>query len=165
MSAGAGRICSICAHPERSDIERRLLAAEPYRKIAGTTGTTPQSLQRHRDNHMTRSVVMAAQQERQDAEQQHDASLLDQAREHHKRALAIMAKAYGSGDLRTALGGIREATRLLELQGKFLGQIAPTTVNVLISAEFKTIQVALLGALEPFPDAKAAVISALERVG
>lgn len=113
---------------------------------------------------MTRSIIAAAERERQEAAETHDTSLLDQAREHHKRALTIMAKAYQSGDLRTALAGIREATRLLELQGRFLGQIAPTSVNILVTAEFKTIQVAILNALESHPDAKAAVITALERI-
>jgi hypothetical protein len=112
---------------------------------------------------MTRSVAAAAERE-QALTETRDASLLDQARDHHRRALTIMAKAYAAGDLRTALAGIREATRLLELQGRFLGQIAPSTVNVLITAEFRQVQVVLLQALEDHPLAKQAVITALERL-
>lgn len=159
-----GRPCSICSHPDRFEIERHLLAGEAHRKCSVTFGTSPQALTRHRQNCMSRSVAAAAVRERQEVAEVQDASLLDQVRAHHKRAMTIMAKAYSSGDLRTALAGIREATRLLELQGKFLGQIAPTTVNVLVTQEFRTVQVALLGALEAYPDAKLAVVKALERL-
>jgi hypothetical protein len=161
---GAGRPCSVCSHAERADIERRLLAGEALRKVSARTGTTIQSLTRHRDNHMSRSVAAAADRERQEVAETHDASLLDQVRDLHKKALALMAQSYRAGDLRTALSGVSAATKLLELQGKFLGQIAPTTINVLISQEFKTIQVALLSALDDFPAAKQSVLRALERI-
>lgn len=164
MSAGSGRPCTICGHPERAEIERRLLAGEAYRKCAGTFGTTAQSLTRHRNKCMARSVVVAAEREQQRVVEEHDAGLLGQVRDLHKKALVLMARAYNAGDLRTAISGISAATKLLELQGKFLGQIAPTTINVLVTAEFKTIQVAILAALDDHPAAKQAVLRALERI-
>jgi transposase-like protein len=164
MSAGTGRPCSICGHPERTEIDRQVIAGSPIRKIAASFGITQQSLRRHADAHISRSVAAAASREQAEVAEVRDASLLDQAREHHKRALAIMAKAYGSGDLRTALAGIREATRLLELQGRLLGQVAPTSVNILISNEFKTIQCVLLDALQDHPAARASVLRALEKI-
>src|SRR5579862_2089899 len=148
MNAGAGRPCTICTHPERSEIERAILSGAVIRQIAARSGMSAQSVLRHRDGHMSRSIKAAAAQEHQEVAETHDASLLDQARDLHKKALVLMTEARRAGDLRTALLGVGQAAKLLELQGKFLGQIAPSTINVLISAEFKTVQIALLGALE-----------------
>jgi len=164
MSAGSGRPCSICGHPQRAEIERELLGGTSFRKVAARYETTPQSLIRHRNAHMSRSIVAAAQHEAREVEQAHDASLLDQVRDLSRRALEMMAEARSAGDLRTALSGVSAATKLLELQGKFLGQIAPTTVNVLVTQEFKVVQVALLSALEAHPQAKADVLAALARI-
>ena len=164
MSASTGRACSICSHPERAEIERRLLGGEALRKISGTTGTTPQSLMRHRDGHMSRSITAAVQRERQADADKHDDDLLGELKTLTQQVKGLAAAAYKNGDIRAAVAAVTSAAKMVETRAKLTGQIAPTTVNVLVSAEFKTVQVALLGALEPFPDAKRAVIDALARI-
>jgi hypothetical protein len=72
------------------------------------------SLSRHKANHLPAKLVMA-----QAAEEVAQAdSLLGQVRDLQGRALALLDKAERSGDLRTALGAIREATSNLELLAK-----------------------------------------------
>ena len=68
-------------------------------------------------------------------------------------------------DLRIALGAIREARGCVELLGKLAGELQDgATVNVFISAEWQTVQTAILDALAPHPDARIAVAMALREI-
>lgn len=81
------------------------------------------------------------------------------------RTLNILDAAEQSGDLRTALGAIREARGNLELLGKLAGELqAGQVVNILVSPQWVTLRSVILESLEPFPEARLAVASALERV-
>lgn len=166
MSSMAGRPCSICSHPQRSEIDRQLIAGISVHKIAGNFNVTHQSLRRHRDAHVSRSVVAAAARERHEAADQYDDNLLSEVRTLQKKVEGLGAAAYRNGDIRGAISAVTNAAKMVELRAKLDGQIAAsTTVNVLVSAEFRTIQVAILGALESHPEAKRAVIEALDKIG
>ena len=94
------RVCTICTHQRRPEIDRALLAGEPLRNIAQRYGTSPAALHRHK-GHV--AGVLRAQQaltvER----------LLSDLADLQQRALRLLAKAEGSGDLRAALAATREA--------------------------------------------------------
>ncbi len=104
----------------------------------------------------------AAQRERQEVTEAREESLLAQCKTLHRQALALMTAAYQARDYRGAIAGVGAATKLLELQGRFLGQIvtAGPTVNITLN-DFRSLQVNIVAALEPFPEAKAAVLQAL----
>jgi hypothetical protein len=126
---------------------------------------SPQAVMRHRDQHLPPEVVRKGERdvEAQDAERGEDLS--QTARLLRKKAISLLVKAEQSGDLRTALVGIREAARLLEVQGRLEGQIdSSTTVNVNVSAQFLSIQATILQALAPFPEARLAVVQALTAI-
>ena len=85
-------------------------------------------------------------------------ALLDEVRGLHTRVLGILAKAEEAGDLRAATGAIREARSTIELLAKLTGQIDERPeVSIVLSPEWLTIRVAILDALEPFPEARFAV--------
>jgi len=79
------------------------------------------------------------------------------------RTLAILATAEKAKQLPVALMAIREARGNLELLGKFTGKLRPETqVNVLVaSPEWLALRERLADALEPYPDALAAVQEAI----
>ena len=79
----------------------------------------------------------------------------------HRRALSILDTAEGAGDLRTALGGIREARGCLELLGRLEGDLEPPTVNVMVTQQVIEVQTLILQALAPFPAARMAVADVL----
>lgn len=168
MSAQAGAPCSVCSHPARRTIDNEILAGEStIADMSRTYGLSRQSLMRHRDNHINRSVAAAVERERAAPAtvEEHDASLLDQVRDLHRKALGLMAAAYNQRDLRTALAGVAAATRLLELQGKFLGQIGgdvTVNVNMISVQDFRTFTVGVVQVLADHPEAKAAVLKLLE---
>ena len=79
-----------------------------------------------------------------------------------QKATRIGDKAEKAGDLRTALQGVRELVRIVELLARLQGELqeAPI-VNILLLPEWVQVQTVLLAALAPFPDARAAAAQAL----
>ena len=156
------RTCTICAHKQRPAIDKALVAREPFRAIARQHGVSKDALIRHHDDHLPSSLLKA-----QKAREAADAdALLAQVVDLRDKALAVLEKAEGSDDLRAAVSAIREARGCVELLAKLAGELkdAPT-VNIVLSAEWLTVQAAVLRALEPHPAARLDVASELERVG
>jgi hypothetical protein len=88
-------------------------------------------------------------------------ALLAQVRTLHRRALAILDQSERAGDLRTALGGIREARGCLELLGRLEGELPAPHLVLLADPAWLALQATILQALDPFPAARQAVAEAL----
>jgi hypothetical protein len=157
------RSCTVCTHECREEIDQALVAGESTGKISGRYRTIDQrALRRHRANHLPAKLVMA--QAAEEVAQADD--LLDQVRGLQGRALAILDKAENAGELRTALSAIREARGNLELLAKLLGELDERPqVNILVSPEWLELRAVIVGALEPYSEARGAVLRALEGAG
>jgi hypothetical protein len=157
------RSCTVCGHPEVEAINRALVAGEASRKIAARYGSVSRpAIQRHQENHLPATLVRAKEAE----EVAHADDLLDQVRGLQARTLAILEAAEETSQHRTALAAIREARSNLELLAKLLGELDDRPqVNVLVSPEWLEVRALIVGALEPHPDARGAVLRALESAG
>ena len=155
------RTCTVCRHRQRDEIDQDLVARQPFRDIAGHYGVSKSALVRHSDDHIPAALERA--QEATEAAQADN--LLAQAVDLRGRAIGILDTAVATNDLRIALGAIREARGCLELLGKLAGQLQDgPTVNILVSAEWRGLQTAILKALEPHAAARLAVADALATV-
>jgi hypothetical protein len=152
------RVCSICSHEAREEINAALLAGQPYRSIAKRYEASESAMYRHKLEHLPVHLIKA-----QDAAEVAQAdNLLEQVKSLQARALTILDKAEASGDLRTALSAIREARGNLELLAKLLGELQQEgTVNVLVAPEWLSIRSTIVTVLEPYPQARTAVLEAL----
>ncbi len=142
------RTCTICTHPDRSSIDQALIGGEPFRHIANRFGTSTASLQRHKTGHLPLTLRKA-----HDAEEvAHADDLLDQVRELQTRAMRILYAAEGAGDLRAALGAIREARGVLGLQMRLAaedkGEEQPRKVSLQVLIQ-NTIALPKVGAGVP----------------
>ena len=156
------RSCSTCDHAEREAIDRALVAGASNRSVASLYNVSEASVRRHKANHLPAKLVLAEQA----AEVAEADGLLDQVGDLQRRALAILDSAEQSGELRTALGAIREARGNLELLAKLLGELDERpVVNLNVSPEWMELRAVIVGALEPHSEAKYAVLSALEASG
>ena len=155
------RTCTVCRHKQRAEIDKALVARRPFRDIAGQHGVSKSALVRHHDDHLPAALVRA--QEAAEAAQAD--ALLAQVIDLRDRALGILDTAEAGEDLKTAVSAVREARGCVELLGKLAGQLkdAPT-VNVILMPEWRQLQLAVLVALEPHPDARLAVAAALSNV-
>jgi hypothetical protein len=126
------RTCTLCAHPNRLELERELVAGASYRHISERFGTSPAAVTRHRA-HVIDSLKAV--------EAEHDlartGTLLDDVRRGEARfetlyreAQKILATALNDGDQRTAIQAVRaavsvqgEARGYLELRGELQGDL------------------------------------------
>ncbi len=132
------RMCTVCAHANRLVIDHTLVAGqEALRTIADRFSVSKTALVRHKEKHLPATLAKA-----REAEEVASADdLLSQVRDLQNRAFAILDVAEGTGDLRTALGAIREARSNLELLAKLLGELDERPqVNVLISPEWLSLR-------------------------
>jgi hypothetical protein len=153
--------CPVCVHTERQAIEKALLRSERLHEITQRYGVSKRSLFNHRDSHLPQQLKKA-----QKAEEMTQAdSLLRQVLYLQSRALTILKTAEASGDLKTALGAIREARGNLELLAKLMGEIKEgTSVNILISPAWVSLRTVILQALEPYPEVKLKLSQVLKGV-
>jgi hypothetical protein len=156
------RSCTVCEHPEREAIDRGLVGGASNRSVASLYDVSEASVRRHKGNHLPAKLVMAEQA----AEVTEASNLLSQVQDLQGRALAILDKAEGTGNLRTALGAIREARSNLELLAKLLGELDERpVVNLHLSPEWLELRAVIVGALEPHPEARGAVLRAIQSSG
>lgn len=156
------RTCTVCRHDDRPAIDMMLVNRRGFRTIAQQTGVSVWALLRHHDDHLPETLAKAkAAEETADAD-----NLLEQVKALRNKSLSLLLAAEKSGDLRTALAGVREARACLELLAEMSQAIdRRPVVNVLISPEWLTVRAALLDALQGFPAARTAVATRLLALG
>jgi len=149
------RTCTVCTHPDRAEIDGRLVTGTTLREIAETFRLTITSVHRHQHSHLPASLKRAHQ-----AHLAAEADgLLARLEELTSEAHRLKGKAEAAGDLRTALSAIRELVRIIELLAKLRGELdeSPKLALVMVP-EWLVVQRVLAG----FPEARQAVIGALE---
>jgi hypothetical protein len=156
------RSCTICEHPEREAIDHALVGGASNRSVASLYDVSEAAVRRHKSNHLPAKLVMAEQA----AEVAQADNLLSQVRDLQQSTLDILAEAEQSKQYRTALSAIREARGNLELLAKLLGELDERpVVNLHVSAEWLELRAVIVGALEPYSEARGAVLRAIERSG
>ena len=132
------------------------------RSVASLYDVSEAAVRRHKSNHLPAKLVMAA-----NAEEVAEAdNLLEQVRDLQARTLAILEAAEHTHQHRTALSAIREARSNVELLAKLLGELDERpVVNLHVSPEWLELRAVIVGALEPYSEARGAVLHAIERAG
>lgn len=154
--------CVTCAHPEREAIDRALvLGRESMRALAKRYGMDRHSLARHRAAHMSPALAKVAA-ERQEAGPR---SALERLEELLTEARAVLATAKAGGQGQLSLAAIRELRGLVELTARITGELDErpqvNVLNLSTNPEWTAVREALIRALAPYPEARAAVGAAL----
>jgi len=157
-----GRSCTICSHESRDAIEDAFIAGTPKRRIASHYGVSERAVRYHLREHLPALLALA-----RDAERAARAdSLLDRIEALQSRTLAILEATEETGEHRTALSAIREARGNFELIGEGTKELNRTpTLNLRLHPEYIEARTLIVQALEPYPQAKEAVVRALEGEG
>jgi hypothetical protein len=156
------RRCTVCDHPQRQAIDEILVTGAPYRSVAKRFDLSESSVYRHKTEHLPAHLLKAREVE----EVAHADDLLVQVRDLQRHALGILERAEKAGDLKTALAAISQARGNLELLGKLAGELDERpVVNLNISPEWLELRAVIVTALEPHPDARGAVLAAIEGIG
>src|SRR4051794_1704403 len=113
------RVCTVCAHAQRSAIDQELVSGGSFPGIAGRYGLAKSSVERHKADHLPEMLVRAAEQENTS----HAIDVLKQLRAINGATLNILSEARREGDHNTALKAIDRVQRQIELQAKLLGEL------------------------------------------
>lgn len=155
------RKCLVCGHPERVEIDRSMVEGLPYREIERRFRVDKSSLSRHLKHHLAEALQTARKAE--DALK--GESLWEQIEWLKAEALRISVKAEQAEDYRTALAGIREMTRIVELMAKLRGDLSDQQVNIILSPQWVQLRSTIVSALEEFPGARAKLAEVLGNAG
>jgi len=109
-----GKRCSVCSHPSQAEIDRGLLAAVPYRTLAGQFDLSPSALCCHK-KHLSRRLAL----ERRRQDQAHQLALMERLELLNARLDRLFNFAADGQSFNVALGCIRESLRLLSLLGRY----------------------------------------------
>jgi hypothetical protein len=121
-----GRHCTVCDHPARGEIDRRLAESKSLRNVSQDFGGVSEAaLLRHKRNHM-RPKLMRALARRADRDAD---SLVAAVLDSIEQTRAILA---GASDPDLKLRAIDRLHRGLELRGKTTGEIAPPSLTLML---------------------------------
>jgi hypothetical protein len=151
--------CKVCRHSKRSEIDRAILNGDASRLIAARYGASDSSVRRHKP-HVASRIVQAHQAEVLSSAD----TLLHEVESLKRRADLLGSQAEEAKDVRTALVAVRELTRLAELQARLVGAMRDNPGSVANHPAWHRLRSELLFALQPFPEASGAVVSAIQRV-
>jgi hypothetical protein len=157
------RTCTVCSHPDRAEIDAALAAGDALRNVAKRCSVTASALFRHKRDHLPGHLLKAAEEE--DLAQAID--VVRQLKAINAACLEILQKSRADGKHSISLRAVDRIHKQIELQARLLGELqdAGPQVNVLVAAEWHQIRVQVFQALEPYPEARAAVAGALVNHG
>jgi hypothetical protein len=155
------RRCTICDHDQRDAIDAALVMGNTSNlELSSLFGVSESALRRHKKKHLPATMALAQEA----ADVAHADDLLSQLDGLKRDAYRIRDKAENAGDFRAALTGIRELVRVVELMAKVRGELdeSPKVAVVITqSGEWQRLRERLLQALEPYPQARLAVVEAI----
>lgn len=122
-----GRLCSVCAHAKRLEIERAIVAGHSIRALAKQYGLSPSAIGRHRDTHLRKALGKAVEEARLDLDVD---TLVAWTGALHTKTLILLERAELEGDLGNARGFIREARENIVLVARLAGVLDAPTVNI-----------------------------------
>jgi len=166
--------CTICSHREHAALDLALARGVGVRALARRYKLGIDSLYRHSNNHLPpqlRAALVAGPDiEGVDLDRLRDTesqSLLMNLIALRNRLLSGLDAAEEAGDSGMVARVANQLHRNLEITGELLGDLSTggTTINnVLILPAYVEMRVALVKALQPFPDARSAVAKVLHRI-
>jgi hypothetical protein len=142
------RVCTVCSHQQRDEIEDAFIAGTPKRRIAAQYNVGERAVRDHIKNHLPELLAMA-----RDAQRAARAdTLLDRIEALQRATEALVAEAEKTGNFRDRFRGVAEMRRNLELVGEITKELnRSTTINLELSPEWGMIRAAIVEALEPAP--------------
>lgn len=153
-----GAICKACRHPQTEAISLELLQRVPMREIADKYSLSLSCVARHK-NHVPTSLAKT-----QEAQKVAEASsVMQRIMELDKRADEIYQLATTDQDHGLALKALKELREVTTLYAKLAGEISTskTVNNIIVTPEWVSMRAAMLRALEPYPEARRALVAAL----
>ena len=154
--------CKCGQHPDHLDLDKAYLRKElTLQEYAGRVGCHKTSVERHVNGHLPDALLAA----KDIATVACGDTLLEQLQVARTRTLSLLDKAEDAQDTKVygpPVGYLREIREQLKFIAELEGRIAAQPqVNITVSAEWVELRTVIITALDPFPQAKEAMIRAI----
>lgn len=157
-----GRKSKIESHPHRNIIVKRLASGDEYSDIVRDFPDLRWDDLDYYKQKKLPTIISKSNDLKAEVESLKGTDTLAEVRELKTKALNILEQAQEAGDLKTALMGIREARGCLETCLKAEGQIKEgPQITIINNPEWVELRTVIIAALDEFPQAKAAVVNAI----
>lgn len=153
------KTCTICEDPRRDEFDRRARIEDNIAKIAQDFALSYDAFYRHvKGNHHIREVTAIPTT----AELATSEDIYNEIEKWHTEAKDLQSTAKRSGDIKTALLGLEKALKCLELMLKIHGQIHDgPQITIINNPQWIELRTLIISALEPYPQAREAVVHAI----
>ena len=156
-----GPACSICKDPRVGEINSRIISQVKLADISREFAVSEDALSRHKD----KCIITALSATPNTKDVINGDNLLMQLQAAREETLKLLDMAIEAGNTKTYgspsnyLAELRQQIKLwAELEGRLASQ---PQVNITLNAEWISLRSTIIAALEPFPDARRAVVNAL----
>ena len=156
------RACRTCTSPHCDEINEQLVSGTVSRvEIARQWGISITALRSHYLHHLPETLALAHAAD----EVTHADDLLGKLDEYEHWLRSLAKAGRREKDLRLSVQAVGQLLRLTELLAKVRGELDERpVVNVISNPAFVEVRSALMVALAPYPEAKAAVGAALMQI-
>lgn len=151
--------CSICKREDVEKINHDLFSGRYTQQlIAEKYHVTPSTLCRHKA-HTKTQLIQAGE-----AEESDQMTVMQRVAELDNRAEKLYQACLKKGDNLNAIRAIKEMRELVSLAARLNGELNQNVIHqhLHISPEWAVLRAAILQALEPYPEARAALLDALK---
>jgi hypothetical protein len=172
--AGKPGYSTILNHPDRLKIEHDIAIGVPSRTIGHKYGISKDTILRWKNKMPPQLLakkyanLLAATDDLEQLRIDESEGLLKNLAMQRARILLAQDKAIKLGDLMSIARLSHQVHENIRLVGSYLGEFArrsiETNISLLIQPEYLQLRTALVTALKPFPEARAAVAAVLHRI-
>lgn len=151
--------CSICGRADVEKINHDLFSGRYNQKqVADKYHVTPSTLCRHKA-HVKTQLIQSGEAERTD-----QLTGIQRVNELDDRAEKLYQSCMKKGDNLNAIRALKEMRELVSLAARLNGELNQNVVHnhLHISPEWAVLRGVILQALQPYPEARAAILTALQ---
>jgi hypothetical protein len=154
-----GRVCTVCAHDEHHSINVALVQRTAYRNIAHVYGVSQYALMRHAREHLPKLLVQSSRA----VEVARADDLIGTIEGMIGRLEAFIDRAEAAGDGQEFRAHAAEWRKQIELLAKISGELRQEGItNVFVNPQWVQLEATIVNALVGFPEAREAVLTAIE---
>jgi len=153
-----GRTCTVCTHKDLDEINRLLLCSDSYRDLARQFNLSKDALARHKESHIPEALTKA-----EDIKEVAQADkLLDELLKVREKTYSLLDKAEQAKEVKSWPGFLRELREQIKLMAELEGRLASQPqINILVAPQWVELRTVIIRALEPYPEAREAVVHAI----
>lgn len=148
--------CSICEHEQLEQINMELMSGVSLRTVAKKFNVSHSALHRHKCEHIPHT---------EETPSALPVVSIEKVAELERRANVLYLDAMHNDDRLNAIRALKEYREIVSLYAKLTGELTKQTQivhnHLHISPEWISLRQTMLSALAPFPEARAALISAI----